>query len=125
MSLLNFKQSYYLKILLILSFFVLFISTSSIVDAQSANNPDPIGEKLCKIVDVLSGKTAKALCIVAIFVLGITVLMGKVNWGTAAVTVCGIVLITQAATIYGWIANGSSTGSSSGTQATCASSAGS
>ncbi|KJV56028.1 trbC/VIRB2 family protein [Orientia chuto str. Dubai] len=101
MSLLNFKN-YYLKILLILSFFVLFISTSSIVDARTSS-ADPIGEKLCKIVDVLSGKTAKALCIVAIFVLGITVLMGRVNWGTAAVTVCGIVLITQAAKIYDWI----------------------
>ncbi|KJV56031.1 trbC/VIRB2 family protein [Orientia chuto str. Dubai] len=117
MGLLGLKDGYYLKILL--AFFILFISTNSIVsaNASSTSTPDPIGEQLCKIVDVLSGKTAKALCMVAIFVLGMYVLMGKVNWGTAAVTVCGIILITQAATIYGWIVNNSTT--SSGTQATC------
>ncbi|KJV75502.1 Uncharacterised protein [Orientia tsutsugamushi] len=104
MRLLSFKQNCYLKPLLILCFFILILATSSIVSAQKVDNTDPIGEKLCNIVDILSGKTVKALCLVAIVVLGITTFMGKVNMSTAVITVCAIVITTQAPKVYEFIA---------------------
>ncbi|SPR07311.1 Uncharacterised protein [Orientia tsutsugamushi str. Gilliam] len=101
MKLLSFKQNCYLKPLLMLCFFVLLLS-SSIVSAQEVT--DPIGEKLCNIVGILSGKTTKALCLVAIVVLGITTFMGKVNMSTAVITICAIIITTQSAKVYEFIA---------------------
>ncbi|BAG40379.1 hypothetical protein OTT_0921 [Orientia tsutsugamushi str. Ikeda] len=104
MKLLSFKQNYYLKPLLILCFLMLILSTS-VVSAQAAGDSgDPIGEKLCNIVGILNGKTTKALCLVAIVILGITTFMGKVNTSTAVITVCAIVVVTQANKVYEFIA---------------------
>nr|WP_064591451.1 TrbC/VirB2 family protein [Orientia tsutsugamushi] len=103
MRLLSFKQNCYLKPLLMLCFFVLLLS-SSIVSAQDAAQADPIGEKLCDIVNILSGKTIKALCLVAIIALGMTTFMGKVSMSTAIVTVSAIVIVTQSGKVYEFIA---------------------
>ncbi|WP_342637589.1 TrbC/VirB2 family protein [Orientia tsutsugamushi] len=103
MKLLSFKQNCYLKPLLMLCFFVLLLS-SSIVSAQDAAQADPIGEKLCDIVTILSGKTIKALCLVAIIALGIATFMGKVNMSTAVITLCAIIITTQATKVYEFIA---------------------
>ncbi|SPR07338.1 Uncharacterised protein [Orientia tsutsugamushi] len=111
MKLLSFKQNCYLKPLLMLCFFVLLLS-SSIVSAQNAAQDDPIGEKLCNIVNILSGKTIKALCLVAILALGITTFMGKVSMSTAIITVSAIVITTQASKVYEFIAGKDTNGKS-------------
>lgn len=104
MRLLSFKQNCYLKPLLMLCFFILLFS-NSIVSAQAeAATNDPIGEKLCNIVGILSGKTTKALCLIAIIILGITTFMGKVNTSTAVITICAIIITTQSAKVYEFIA---------------------
>ncbi|WP_342638586.1 TrbC/VirB2 family protein [Orientia tsutsugamushi] len=103
MKLLSFKQHYYLKALLILWFLILILS-SSIVSAQSAGDKDdPIGNKLCDIVKTLNGKTAKAICLVAIMFLGVATFIGKVNWSTAMITVSAIVIITQAPAVLKFV----------------------
>ncbi|KJV55819.1 TrbC/VirB2 family type IV secretion system protein [Orientia tsutsugamushi] len=95
MKLLSFKHNCYLRPLLMLCF-LYFLSTSIIVSASgSADNNDVIGNKLCDIVGIMSGKTAKAICLVAIIFLGISTFMGKVNWSTAMITVSAIIIITQ------------------------------
>lgn len=104
MRLLSFKQNCYLRPLLIVCFFLVFLSTSRIVSAKTVDNStDPIGNKLCEIVRILSGKTAKAICLVAIIFLGITTFMGKVNWSTAAITICAIIIITQSAQVLKFV----------------------
>nr|WP_245406657.1 TrbC/VirB2 family protein [Orientia tsutsugamushi] len=104
MNLLSFKYNCYLKPLLMLWFLILILS-SSIVTTQGADaKEDPIGEKLCDIVGTLNGKTAKAICLVAIIFLGISTFMGKVNWSTAMITVSAIIIITQSAKVYDFIA---------------------
>ncbi|KJV55993.1 TrbC/VirB2 family protein [Orientia tsutsugamushi] len=103
MKLLNFKQNCYLKPLLILCFLMLILSTS-IVSTQAADNTDPIGEKLCNIIGILRGKTIKALCLIAIVVLGITTFMGKVNMSTAVITICAIIITTQSDKVYEFVA---------------------
>lgn len=103
MKLLSFKLNCYLKTLLMLCLFILILSTSSIVSANGAPDDDIIGGKLCNIVGILSGKTTKALCLVAIIVLGITTFMGRVSTSTAVITVCAIVIVTQAPAILKFI----------------------
>ncbi|WP_050897555.1 TrbC/VirB2 family protein [Orientia tsutsugamushi] len=110
MRLLNFKHDCHLKPLLMVGFFILLLSTSSIISAKTSQ-PDPIGEKLCDIIGILSGKTTKAICLIAIIVLGITVFTGKVNWSTAMITVIAIIIITQAPKVYEFIAGKDSNGS--------------
>ncbi|WP_371253576.1 TrbC/VirB2 family protein [Orientia tsutsugamushi] len=111
MRLLSFKYNCYLKPLLMLCFFVLLLS-SSIVSAQAEAANDPIGEKLCNIIGILRGKTIKALCLVAIVVLGITTFMGKVNMSTAVITICAIVIVTQSDKVYEFIAGKDTNGKS-------------
>ncbi|WP_231966018.1 TrbC/VirB2 family protein [Orientia tsutsugamushi] len=87
-----------------LCFFILILSTSSIVRANGAtDDKDIIGNKLCNIVGILSGKTVKALCLVAILALGITTFMGRVNMSTAIITVSAIVIVTQSSTVLKFI----------------------
>ncbi|SPM46400.1 Uncharacterised protein [Orientia tsutsugamushi] len=107
MKLLSFKLNCHLKPLLMLCFFILILSTSSIVSANGASDDDIIGKKLCNIVGILSGRTTKALCLVAIIVLGITTFMGRVNMSTAIITVCAIVIVTQSSTVLKFISGSS------------------
>ncbi|WP_148141084.1 TrbC/VirB2 family protein [Orientia tsutsugamushi] len=107
MRLLSFKQSCYLKPLLMLCFLILILSTSSIVSANGADEADIIGTKLCNIVGILSGRTTKALCLVAIIILGITTFMGRVSTSTAVITVCAIVIVTQAPAVLKFISGDS------------------
>ncbi|WP_041621322.1 TrbC/VirB2 family protein [Orientia tsutsugamushi] len=102
MRLLSFKQNCHLKALLMLCFFILFLSTSGIVSAANGDE-DVIGSKLCNIVGMLSGRTTKAICLIAIIVLGITVFTGRVNWSTAMITVIAIVIITQAPAVLKFV----------------------
>lgn len=105
MRLLSFKHNCYLKPLLMLCFFALLLSTSGIVSANGSGSADDdiIGKKLCNIVGILSGRTTKALCLVAIIVLGVTTFMGRVNMSTAIITVCAIVIVTQSSMVLKFI----------------------
>ncbi|KJV55823.1 TrbC/VirB2 family type IV secretion system protein [Orientia tsutsugamushi] len=118
MKLLSFKHNCYLRPLLMVVFLMLLLF-SSIVSAKAEDSTDPIGEKLCSIVNTLNGKTTKAICLVAIIFLGISTFMGKVNWSTAMITVSAIIIITQSAKVYDFIAKDST---NSSTQCNAASS---
>ncbi|KJV77292.1 TrbC/VirB2 family protein [Orientia tsutsugamushi] len=111
MKLLSFKHNCYLRPLLMVVFLMLLLF-SGIVSAKAEESTDPIGEKLCNIVGILSGKTTKALCLVAIVVLGITTFMGKVNMSTAVITICAIIITTQSAKVYEFIAGKDTNGKS-------------
>ncbi|WP_342638587.1 TrbC/VirB2 family protein [Orientia tsutsugamushi] len=111
MRLLSFKQNCYLKPLLILCFLMLLLSSSIVSANGNTDNNDVIGNKLCEIVGIMSGKTAKAICLVAIMFLGVTTFMGKVNWSTAMITVSAIIIITQSSKVYDFIAKDSTNSS--------------
>lgn len=103
MRLLSFKQNCYLKPLLILCFLMLLLSSSIVSANGNTDNNDVIGNKLCEIVGIMSGKTAKAICLVAIMFLGVATFIGKVNWSTAMITVSAIVIITQAPAVLKFV----------------------
>lgn len=79
---------------------IILVSTDS---AFAANTNDVIGETLCRVVAQLQGSIAKAIATIAVFVLGISLFMGKVNWGTAAMLACGIGVIFGAGQIVAWV----------------------
>lgn len=80
---------------------IILVSTDSAFATNNSN--DVIGETLCRVVNQLQGSVAKAIATIAVFVLGISLFMGKVNWGTAAMLACGIGVIFGAGQIVAWV----------------------
>jgi type IV secretory pathway VirB2 component (pilin) len=106
----NFKNDSYFNIRFLYAIiFSFWISMSSVqVLASDPTGPaydkdDPIGYRLCQIVGVLQGNTAKAVSICALFSVAIGLFMGKINWGVALTTASGVVVIFGAGTIVGFL----------------------
>lgn len=77
--------------------FALFIGYSMVPDMASAGNA--IETVFCNVVTFFTGKTGKALATIAIIVVGVGALMGKVSWGLALIVALGVALIFGAATV--------------------------
>jgi type IV secretory pathway VirB2 component (pilin) len=58
-----------------------------------------IEDALCNVVDLMTGRTGKAIATVAVIVVGIGALMGKISWGMAFIVAIGIALVFGAGTI--------------------------
>jgi type IV secretion system protein VirB2 len=69
--------------------------------AMAAGNPSdtPMGELLCKVKDWFTGNTGKGLATIAITIIGIGALLGKVSWGMAMIVGIGVAIVFGAATI--------------------------
>lgn len=97
------------KALLIL--FPLFIALNMIsFDANATttigtgySTTDPIGSRLCKVIAILQGNTAKGVAVVAIIVVGMGFFTGKASWPVVLMTVVGIVVIFAAPAITAMI----------------------
>ena len=61
----------------------------------------PIGNIFCSIANLATGNTGKGLATIAITVIGLGALLGKVSWGMALIVALGIALIFGAAAIAG------------------------
>lgn len=68
---------------------------------------NPMGNVLCKIVRWLTGTTGRALATIAIVIIGIGALMGKVSWGMAIIVAMGIAIVFGASTIVTLLGGGS------------------
>lgn len=62
---------------------------------------ETIGEVLCSVVDWFTGRTGQGIATLAIIVIGIGALMGKVSWGMAIIVGIGVAVIFGASTIVG------------------------
>lgn len=82
--------------------------------AGVTGSDDLIGNTLCRIVNTLQGNAAKAIAMIAIFVVGMGMFMGKFQWGTALATAGGVAIIFASGKIIAWI-TGDSTNSGCGT----------
>ena len=71
--------------------------------ATTANKGDIFGDQLCTIVEGLQGNIARAIATVAVFALGVGLFMGKLQWGSAAITAIGIVTIFSAGKVVQWL----------------------
>jgi len=63
----------------------------------------PIGNIFCSIALLATGNTGKGLATIAITVIGLGALLGKVSWGMALIVALGIALVFGAAAIAGSI----------------------
>ena len=60
-----------------------------------------IGEILCNIVGWFTGPVGQGLATLAVIVIGVGALMGKVSWGMAIIVAVGIAAVFGAPTIVG------------------------
>ena len=66
----------------------------------AANASDtPMGNVLCTVVEWFTGNTGKGLATIAITVIGIGALLGKVSWGMAIIVGIGVAIVFGAAGI--------------------------
>lgn len=67
--------------------------------AGGGSTPDALAEVLCNVVDWFTGPVGAGIATLAIIVIGIGALMGKVSWGMAIIVGLGVGVIFGAPTI--------------------------
>ena len=67
--------------------------------AFAAGQNTPMGNVLCTVVGWFTGNTGKGLATIAITVIGIGALLGKVSWGMAIIVGIGVAIVFGAAGI--------------------------
>lgn len=65
-----------------------------------------IGNTLCKVVGWFTGNTGKGIATIAIIVIGVGALMGKVSWGMAIIVGIGVAIIFGASSLVKSISDG-------------------
>ena len=74
----------------------------------AAGTDTPIGATLCKVVGWFTGNTGKGIATIAIIVIGVGALMGKVSWGMAIIVGIGVGIIFGASSLVSAISDGAS-----------------
>jgi type IV secretion system protein VirB2 len=75
-----------------------------------------MGNVLCTVVRWFTGNTGKGLATIAITIIGIGALLGKVSWGMAMIVGIGVAIVFGAAQLVNTM------GAGSGSSGACASS---
>jgi len=70
-------------------------------DMAFAQVNTPMGNVLCTVTGWFTGNTGKGLATIAITVIGIGALLGKVSWGMAMIVGVGVAIVFGAAGIVG------------------------
>lgn len=86
---------------LVLTYAITLIPTDAWADAAN-----PIGATLCKVVGWFTGVVGRAIATLAIIVVGIGALMGKVSWGMAIIVGIGVAVVFGADAIVGLLGGG-------------------
>ncbi len=68
-------------------------------DAQIVARNTPMGNVMCTVVGWFTGNTGKGLATIAITIIGIGALLGKVSWGMAIIVGVGVAVVFGAAGI--------------------------
>lgn len=67
--------------------------------AFAVGNDTPMGRVLCTVVEWFTGNTGKGLATIAVTIIGIGALLGKVSWGMAMIVGIGVAIVFGAAGI--------------------------
>jgi type IV secretion system protein VirB2 len=65
----------------------------------AAGEEKVISTMLCNVINWFTGSTGRSIATIAIIVIGIGALMGKVSWGMAIIVGIGVALVFGAASI--------------------------
>ncbi len=71
----------------------------SVLMVPSMAHADTIGDLLCNVADWFTGTIGQGIATLAIIVVGIGALMGKVSWGMAIIVGIGVAVIFGAPAI--------------------------
>ena len=75
-------------------------------DMAFATNNTVVGNMMCTVVDWFTGSAGQGLATLAIIIIGVGALMGKVSWGMAIIVGLGISLIFGAAAMVNSLSAG-------------------
>lgn len=70
-------------------------------EAALAGGPSSIEDALCEVISWFIGPVGKAIATLAIIIIGVGALMGKVSWGMAIIVGLGVAVIFGAPEIAG------------------------
>lgn len=87
--------------------------------AFAGPNNTPMGNVLCTVLGWFTGNTGKGLATIAVTVIGVGALLGKVSWGMAMIVGIGVAIVFGAAGIVSAMGAGVSVGNGTGSP-TCA-----
>jgi type IV secretion system protein VirB2 len=90
---------------LALAFFVAAMVTPDVALAGGGGG-NPLGTVLCTLVTWIMGPTGRAVATLAIIIIGVGALMGKVSWGMAIIVAIGIAIVFGAPTILTLLGGG-------------------
>lgn len=100
---------------LMLLFGVLFIMIPQAAFASSVTNSSPMSNALCIAATWITGDSARARATIAVAILGIGALLGKISWGIALLVGVGISVVFGATTIVQLLGGTSSAMGGTGT----------
>ncbi len=100
------------SLLVVLAAFVMLLP-----DVSYAQTDTRIGNVLCTVSKWFTGNTGKGLATIAITVIGIGALLGKVSWGMAMIVGIGVAIVFGAAQIVSSMGAGAAGGDVGGTGA--------
>lgn len=85
--------------------------------ATTTTTGSGIDRALCNVYNAFTGTTGRVLASIAIIIVGIGALMGKISWGMALIVAIGVALVFGAASIVDIIGKG--VGNSQGSATFC------
>jgi type IV secretion system protein VirB2 len=80
-------------------FLVFAIVLGTMMVPMEALAANPIEQVLCNVVVFMTSTTGKAIATIAIIVVGLGALMGKISWGMALIVALGVALVFGAGKI--------------------------
>ncbi|MDX1974594.1 MAG: TrbC/VirB2 family protein [Rickettsiales bacterium] len=83
----------------VFAMFVLTVLVVAMPDMALAGADTPMGNVLCTVTKWFTGNTGKGLATIAITIIGIGALLGKVSWGMAMIVGIGVAIVFGAAGI--------------------------
>jgi type IV secretion system protein VirB2 len=85
------RQSWYVCVAFMLC--VALIMVPQLAMASSITNASPMSNALCIAATWLTGASARARATIAVAILGIGALLGKISWGMAMIVGVGIAVV--------------------------------
>ncbi len=101
----NLATAWQISLMVMLSAIVIMMPDMAFAAAATGNDT-VIGNMLCTVVGWFTGNAGKGLATLAIIVIGVGALMGKVSWGMAIIVGLGIALIFGAAAMVNALQGG-------------------
>lgn len=79
------------------AFYTLGLFALALFAPQAAMATGPLTDALCAVVGWMTGNTGAAIATLAVIIIGVGALLGKVSWGMAIIVGLGIATIFGAA----------------------------